>query len=107
MIGGRELRLAVALGLACSLVYAQTPKPFPQPTQPPQPPSAPAPPNPGRPVPPATPPARVPPSPASDAPTEAMLGAPIYPGAQFITSYDAGRGQRFYLFGVGAGFLEL
>ena len=25
---------------------------------------------------------------------------PIYPSAQYITSYDAGRGQRFYLFGV-------
>ena len=33
-------------------------------------------------------------------PTEAMLGVPIYPGAQFIASYDAGRGQRFYLFGI-------
>ena len=33
------------------------------------------------------------------APTEAMLGAPIYPSAVYLTSYDAGRGQRFYLFG--------
>jgi hypothetical protein len=32
---------------------------------------------------------------------------PIYPGAQFLTSYDAGRGQRFYIFGVTAPFLEL
>jgi hypothetical protein len=36
-----------------------------------------------------------------------MLGAPLYPGAQFITSYDAGRGQRFYLFGVGAPFADM
>ena len=36
-----------------------------------------------------------------------MLGVPIYPGAQFITSYDAGRGQRYYLFGTGASFVEL
>ena len=28
-----------------------------------------------------------------------MLGAPIYPSSVFLTSYDAGRGQRFYLFG--------
>ena len=28
-----------------------------------------------------------------------MLGVPIYPGAQFIASYDAGRGQRYYIFG--------
>ena len=38
---------------------------------------------------------------ADGAPTEATLGVPIYPGAQFITSYDAGRGQRFYIFGIG------
>lgn len=31
-----------------------------------------------------------------------MLGAPVYPGAQFLASYDAGRGQRYYLFGAGA-----
>ncbi len=36
-----------------------------------------------------------------------MLGVPIHPAAQFITSYEAGRGQRFYLFGVGAPFLEI
>ena len=29
-----------------------------------------------------------------------MLGAPIYPSAVFLTSYEAGRGQRYYLFGV-------
>ena len=32
---------------------------------------------------------------------------PIYPGAQFITSYDAGRGQRFYLFGAASPFAEM
>lgn len=32
---------------------------------------------------------------------------PIYPSAQFITSYDAGRGQRFYLFGVTLSFAEM
>ena len=40
-------------------------------------------------------------------PTEAMLGVPIYPGAQFITSYDAGRGQRFYIFGTAAPFVDI
>jgi hypothetical protein len=40
-------------------------------------------------------------------PTEATLGVPIYPTAQFITSYDAGRGQRFYLFGVNLPFAEM
>ena len=36
-----------------------------------------------------------------------MLGVPIYPGAQFITSYNAGRGQRYYLFGSAASFVDL
>ena len=36
-----------------------------------------------------------------------MLGVPIYPGAQFVTSYNAGRGQRYYLFGSTAPFLDL
>ncbi len=41
---------------------------------------------------------------AQQAPTETMLGLPIYPNATFITSYDAGRGQRFYLFGTNSSF---
>ena len=40
-------------------------------------------------------------------PTEATLGVPILPGAQFITSYDAGRGQRYYIFGSPAAFVEI
>ena len=40
------------------------------------------------------------------APTEADLGVPIYPGSQFIASYDAGRGQRYYIFGVAASFVQ-
>ena len=32
---------------------------------------------------------------------------PIYPAAQFIGSYDAGRGQRFYLFGSAAPYTDL
>ena len=44
---------------------------------------------------------------ASDAPTESALGAPIYPTAQYITSYDAGRNQRFHLFGSSASFVDV
>jgi hypothetical protein len=33
-------------------------------------------------------------------PTEQELGLPVLPGAQFLRSYDAGRGQRYYLFGT-------
>ena len=36
-----------------------------------------------------------------------MLGVPIYPAAQFITSYDAGRDQRYYLFGSASPFVDL
>jgi hypothetical protein len=36
-----------------------------------------------------------------------MLGAPIYPSAVYLTSYDAGRGQRFYIFGVEAPFADM
>jgi hypothetical protein len=43
---------------------------------------------------------------STESPTEATLGLPIYPSAVFITSYDAGRGQRFYLFGTTAPFAD-
>lgn len=36
-----------------------------------------------------------------------MLGAPIYPSAVYLTSYDAGRGQRFYLFGVSVPYADM
>jgi hypothetical protein len=32
---------------------------------------------------------------------------PIYPGAQYLTSYDAGRGQRYYLYGATASFADV
>jgi hypothetical protein len=79
--------------------------PFPKPG-----PTKPAPGKPGQePVSkPATPPSSAPATPApTEAPSEAMLGVPLYPGAQFITSYDAGRGQRFYLFGTAASFVDI
>jgi len=78
------------------------PQPFPrpgasQPARPPQPP----------PQQPGAPPSQPAPIRPDAAPTEAMLGVPIYPGAQFIASYDAGRGQRYYIFGSAASFVEL
>ena len=36
-----------------------------------------------------------------------MLGVPLYPNVQFLASYDAGMGQRFYIFGATASFVEL
>ena len=32
------------------------------------------------------------------------MGVTIYPSAQFLGSYDAGRGQKFYIFGTTASF---
>jgi len=32
---------------------------------------------------------------------------PIYPGAQYLASYDAGRGQRYYLFGTNVEFAQI
>jgi hypothetical protein len=98
----KTIRLAALCGLRVQTAY-QTPQPFPRPGQAPQPPPRPAP----------TPPA--PSGPAAPgtaaapqlAPTEANLGVPIFPGAQFIASYDAGRGQRYYIFGSAASFVEL
>jgi hypothetical protein len=40
-------------------------------------------------------------------PTEAVLGVPVFPTAQFLRSYDAGKGQRFYIFGAAASFAEV
>jgi hypothetical protein len=82
------------------------PQPFPRPGsgQPSQP-ARPAP-QPTTPAPPAG--ATGAPRPAPEAvPTEATLGVPIFPGAQFIASYDAGRGQRYYIFGSPATFVDL
>ena len=51
---------------------------------------------------------RRPPAPRrNQAPDERLLGVPIFAGAQFIASYDAGRGQRYYLFGTNTSFTEV
>jgi len=80
------------------------PQPFPKPGT-----AQPAKPTPTPSVPPVTtapPPAPAPGQPEA-APTDAMLGVPVYPGAQFLRSYDAGRGQRYYIFGSTAPFVDL
>ena len=80
------------------------PQPFPRPGQPARPaPQAPAPETaqPAAPPPPATPP------PGGEAPATSTLGVPLYPGAQFLSSFDAGRGQRYFWFGSTASFVEV
>jgi hypothetical protein len=94
--------LAAALLLACAVcrpAFAQTPLPFPRPAE--QKPAT-------------QPPVRVepPPKPATPiataaAPSEATLGVPVYPSAEFLASYDAGRGQRYYLYGTNTPFAQV
>jgi hypothetical protein len=94
--------------LAAALLVQQTPgqkpvpKPFPGAPAPPRP-TQPAPQEPAKPAPPpTTPPARTTP-----AQPDANLGVTLYPGAQFLGSYDAGRGQKFYIYGTTASFVAI
>ena len=108
----RELLTAVVLSTVAAATAAQTPQPFPRAGTPQPQRQAPA-------SPPAVPPApqqptRVDPAAAAqgakadpNAPPAEALGVAIYPGAQFFASYDAGAGQRYYLFGTTASFAEL
>jgi hypothetical protein len=92
-----------ALMLAATITGSgsQVPQPFPRPGAPQT----------GRPTPPSPTPSVAAPvraaGEAEAAPTEAMLGVAIFPGAQFIKSYDAGRGQRYYIFGSSGSFVDL
>lgn len=92
------------------------PQPFPRPgSSRPSPPPAtePAPqrPNPVPVEPPATPPRPTPqsqaPGAADTTPSQATLGLPVYPAATYLASFDAGQGQRYYLFGTNASFAEI
>jgi hypothetical protein len=81
--------------------FAQTPQPFPRPVDT----------RPRAPAPAGQPPSRAavlpPETQAPGEPTEATLGVPVYPGAQFLVSYDAGRGQRYHLFGANTDFSQV
>jgi hypothetical protein len=96
--------LLIVLG-AVRPALGQTPLPFPKPVDP-QKPGAQAP---VKVEPPVKPGAAAPQKPAPDgaAPTEAALGVPIYPSAEYLSSYDAGRGQRYHLFGTNAPFAQI
>jgi len=102
--------MLLPLIVAAALQQTPVPRPFPRPgSTPAAPPSQPAPaqPAPQQPAPQqaaATRPAATAPD---GTPTEAQLGVPIFPGAQFLGSYDAGRGQRYYIFGSAASFVDL
>ena len=85
---------------AATRAQTNVPQPFPRPS-----PAQPSRPAPAPPVPPAQ--ASAEPVAGEPAPSEAYLGVPVYPGAEFIASYDAGQGQRFYIFGSGTPFVDL
>jgi hypothetical protein len=105
---------ALALGLGAPAL-AQTPPPTGPPTQQ-TPPPVPVPkPFPGARTPPATPgkPA-APPATAVDKvvaqggpDADALAGAPVYPGADYLDSFDAGQGQRYYIFGTNAPYEDI
>ena len=84
---------------------ARTPAPAPAETARPEAPPAAAAPD-TRPASPAgTTPAAAPEGDAAPAPEQ--LNAPVFPTAAYLGSYDAGRGQRFYLFGSSQSFAEI
>jgi hypothetical protein len=89
---------------AAPALLAQTPQPFPRPGE--SRPQTPAPAT-QKPQGGVLPPQTARPAANPGEPTEAELGMPVYPGAQFVTSYDAGRGQRYYLFGTNADFAQI
>jgi hypothetical protein len=102
-----RLLLPVVFVACCStgLSAQAVPQPFPKPGQP-QAPQVPA-----KQTPATSPATQAPPPRAASqdpgAPSDAVLGVTVYPTAQYITSYDAGRGQRYYLYGTTASFAEI
>ncbi len=98
--------------VAAWVILAQTPQPFPRPGEPKTstpaaPPPSTAPPAAGQARPSAVQPPSQPAPGPNDVPTEATLGVQIYPGAEFLGSFDAGKGQRYYLFGTNSSFTEI
>jgi hypothetical protein len=99
----RLVSAALLAALLTAAGSAQTPQPFPRAggtQQTPPRPSAPAP------APPAAP-ASLQAQADPNAPPAATLGVAVYPTAQFLGSYDAGRGQRYYMFGTTAAYLDV
>src|SRR5512138_69700 len=108
--------LGVALGLWAVTAHGQTPQPFPRPgeTRPQAPPARPASQAPtataptpaaGQLAPAVAPSAPRPADPNAPRPEDVVF--PVYPAAQFLGAYDAGRGQRYILYGTTGGFAEI
>jgi hypothetical protein len=108
---------ALVAGLWTVAAAGQSPQPFPRPGEPRSQTAKPVPAGPPstatQPSPPAgqlAPPV-APAAPAvtggPGAPTPEEVTFPVYPSAQFLSAYDAGRGQRYLLYGSTASFAEL
>jgi hypothetical protein len=52
-------------------------------------------------------PTAAPPAAQEPVPTADMLGVPFYPAMEFLESFDAGNGQRYYIFGTNAAFADV
>lgn len=80
-----------------------------------QPPPKPKPfPTTGAAEPPAKPPVVAPPpvqgaapAPAGTPTVQDLNGTPVYPGADYLDSFDAGRGQRYYLYGTNTPYADI
>jgi hypothetical protein len=44
---------------------------------------------------------------SSNPPPAAVVWFPVYPSAQYLASYDAGRSQRYYIYGATAPFADI
>jgi hypothetical protein len=95
--------LATALASVAAAQGQPVPQPFPGSRTPPPPTvTQPAPAPPPAPAGAAPPAAQTPGSPDA-----ALAGIPLFPQAEFLDSYDAGQGQRYYLYGTNAPFEEV
>jgi hypothetical protein len=108
--------MAIAAAVSLSAQSVPVPRPFPGAGAPPQSSTAPPAPEPARQparpaqppatstpaTTPATPPASADAAPASEDAPPADL--PVYPAAEFLGAYDAGHGQRYYLYGTNVAY---
>jgi len=98
----RVFPVGLVIGALAATVSGQTPQPFPRPGEPAT--SRPAsPPRTQAPAAPATPPAVADPN----APSATEVWFPVYPAAQYLATYDAGRGQHYYIYGATAPFVDV
>lgn len=104
----RTIALLALTGALTVVGRAQTPPTQPPPKPKPFPNSGTAEPPP-KPVVTQPPAGNVPPVPPPvGTPTvQDLNGTPVYPGAEYLDSYDAGRGQRYYIYGTNTPYADI